>query len=303
MPTLSEPASPAAHPPKKPIPSVYFLLTALALHLLVAAALPTVIHEGGQPLAERPSPSPARPLPTPSATSSPSPVPLATPTPVAVPTYDFTLPAPEQAAVEADYFADAVFIGDSRTDGLKLFGGITAADFIEHTGITVFEVGTKQVIRIDGEKFTVLEALALKQYKKIYLMLGVNELGYRNDVGFAQAYAGLVDTLRELQPEAIVYLQNLVSIHPDKAKANHQPEYVTNEQIAVYNGLIADIAAEKRAVLVDVNAALVGEDGILPREGTTDGVHFTKDYYVKWYDCLKAHTVETASYWAGQTAR
>ena len=78
---------------------------------------------------------------------------------------------------------------------------------------------------------------------------------------------------------------------------------MTNEQIAVYNQIITDIAAEKQAVLVDVNAALVGEDGILPREGTTDGVHFTKGYYVKWYDWLKTHTVAAESYWAGQAAQ
>jgi lysophospholipase L1-like esterase len=297
MPSLSEPTSSATRPPRKPVPWLCFMATALALLLLVAAALPAALQDAPPLPPETQAPSPTTSiLPT----STPSPVPLATPTPTPepMPPYDFSRPVPEREAVGVDYFADAVFIGDSRTDGLKLFGGITEADFIEHTGITVFEVGTKKVIRKDGEKYTVLEALALKQYKKIYIMLGVNELGYYDEPGFAREYAGFVDEVRKLQPAAILYLQNLVAINPEKAKANSQPYYVTNEQIAVYNGIIADIAAEKQTVLVDVNAALVDENGILPREGTTDGVHFSKDYCVKWYDYLKAHTVDETSYWA-----
>lgn len=229
----------------------------------------------------------------------------ATPSDSAAPSadsYDFTQPAPETAAVDDSWFDDVVFMGDSRTDGLRLYGGIPGADFIESTGITVFDVGTKESVRIDGEKYTMMEALGLKQYGKVYVMLGVNELGYFNDQAFADAYSQMVDDIRAIQPNAVIYLQNLVSVNPEKCKANNQPYYVTNEKIAVYNDIIADIAEEKHAVLVDVNAALVDETGILPAEGTTDGVHFTKDYYVKWYDCLKIHTVDPDLYWAGQTA-
>ena len=216
--------------------------------------------------------------------------------------YDFTQPAPETAAVDDSWFDDVVFMGDSRTDGLRLYGGIPGADFIQHTGITVFDVDTKESVRIDGQKYTMMGALGLKQYGKVYVMLGVNELGYFNDQAFADAYSQMVDDIRAIQPDAVIYLQNLVSVNPEKCKTNNQPYYVTNEKIAVYNDIIADIAEEKQAVLVDVNAALVDETGILPADGTTDGVHFTKDYYVKWYDYLKIHTVAPELYWAGQTA-
>lgn len=300
MPTLSE--TPVSNSPRAPrlgpgAIAVVCILTGVVLLAIVAAAL---AGREAPPAAATVTPSPIVATATPTPTPVPTPTPAPEPTPEPAVPFDFTQPVPESAPVETGYFDDAVFIGDSRTDGLKLYGGVDGADFIQHTGISVFDVGTKEVIRIDGEKYTVLQALTLKQYKKIYLMLGVNELGYNHDEGFRQEYAGFVDKLRELQPDAILYLQNLVSINPDKAKANDQPYYVTNEKIADYNTIIADIAADKHAALVDVNAALVGEDGILPREGTTDGVHFTKDYYVKWYDYLKIHAVDADAYWAGQ---
>lgn len=257
----------------------------------------------------QPTPSPSETAPG-SAGQEDGGAPVAPPTESAAPSdsaapsgsYDFTQPAPETAAVDDSWFDDVVFMGDSRTDGLRLYGGIPGADFIQSTGITVFDVGTKQSIRIDGQKYTMMQALGLKQYGKVYVMLGVNELGYFNDQAFADAYSQMVDDIRAIQPNAVIYLQNLVSVNPEKCKANKQPYYVTNEKIAVYNDIIADIAEEKHAVLVDVNAALVDETGILPAEGTTDGVHFTKDYYVKWYDYLKIHTVDPDLYWAGQTA-
>lgn len=295
---------------QKPSPLTYILPAAIVLFLLAVLAL--VLTQCGArqsnvgdvptaPPAVTATPTPTAPTPTPTPSET-VPVPTPTPTPVAV--YDFTQPAPETEAVGDDYFTDAVFIGDSRTDGLKLFGGIPETSFLDYTGITVFEVGDpKKGVRIDGQKYSILQALELKQYKKVYIMLGVNELGYYNDEGFKTEYAGFVDKVRALQPEAIIYLQNLPAINPDKAKANNQPYYITNEQIAVYNEIIAGIAADKHTVLVDVDAGLTDENGVLLRENTTDGVHFSKDHYKKWYEYLKTHTVDSDLYWAGQAAK
>ena len=41
-----------------------------------------------------------------------------------VPAYDFSQPAPERDAVDNSYFADAAFVGDSRTDGFLIYSGI-----------------------------------------------------------------------------------------------------------------------------------------------------------------------------------
>ena len=51
---------------------------------------------------------------------------------------------------------------------------------------------------------------------------------------------------------------------------------------------------------VDVASALVNDAGNLPPEGTTDGIHFTRSWYEKWYAYLKTHTVDPAEYAAGQ---
>lgn len=258
--------------------------------------------------ASAPAPADITPVPTPSPSPSPTPAPTLTPEPTPEPTptaapYDFSAPAPESAPVAMEWFDDAVFLGDSRTDGLRLYSGIKGPDFLCYKGITVFDVmdrPDKRVISIDGTKYTILDALARKQYSKVFISLGVNELGYFNDSGFEEKFSDLLDMVRQLQPDAVIYLQNLTPVNPDKCKANNQPYYVTNAQIEVYNEIFARLAPEKHVVLVDVASALADEDGILPREGTTDGVHFTREWYEKWLEYLMCHTVDPEAYFAGQ---
>lgn len=281
-----------------------YILTASAVIFLLALVVLLLTRRGGEPpAAVLPSPSPTVTVPAVTPTPPPisTPTPPLLPTPEPIPSHDFALPAPQREAVEDDYFTDAVFIGDSRTEGLKLFGGIPETDYLQYTGITVFEVGDpRKGVRIDGEKYSILEALGLKQYQKVYVGLGVNELGYFDDQGFEDEYAGFVDKIKALQPDAIIYLQNLPGINPDKAKANSQPYYITNEQIDIYNEIIARIATDKQVVLLDLDTALTDENGILARENSTDGIHFSRDHYKAWYAYLKTHTVDEEQYRAGQ---
>ena len=44
------------------------------------------------------------------------------------------------------------------------------------------------------------------------------------------------------------------------------------------------------------------ENGVLPAEGTTDGIHFTRSWYQRWYAYLKTHTVDPDAYAAGLAA-
>jgi hypothetical protein len=230
----------------------------------------------------------AAPDETPDATPVPTPTPTPTPTP-----YDYAAPVPESAPAEDGWFADAVFIGDSRTDGLRLYSGIRDVDFLCYKGLTVFELmNDKAVIDSGAGKISVFQALGEKQYGKVYLMLGVNELGYYNDQGFADAYGAVVDRVRQLQPGAQIYLQSIVPVNQETCQATGQPSYITNEQIAVYNGLIETVAQERQVYYVDVAEALVDETGTLPADASADGIHFHREGYQAWYAYLKTHTVE-----------
>lgn len=98
--------------------------------------------------------------------------------------YDFSQPVPEREAVDNRYFDDAAFVGDSRTDGFLIYSGIGTGKNLTSNGLSIFKLEEKKALTIDGKEYTLLEALALQQYGKVYLSLGVNELGYYDDQGF-----------------------------------------------------------------------------------------------------------------------
>lgn len=234
----------------------------------------------------------ALPEPTSTAVPSPTPGPTPLPTPEPTPAPDFSLPVPLGEAVAAEWFDDAVFIGDSRTDGLHLFSGISAkATFLESTGLTVYEVMEgKAVIRQGRDKLSVLEALALGTYGKVYLALGVNELGYYDPDDFARVYGELIDAVRECQPTATLYIQSIIPVNTAKCKANDVPYYVTNTGIASYNEALTALCAEKEVWRVDVDQAFVDDTGEVPGHLSADGVHFKKEGYALWLEYLSTHT-------------
>ena len=95
-----------------------------------------------------------------------------------------------------------------------------------------------------GPTYTLLEALELGEYGKVYLSLGVNELGYYNDEGFYQAYCDAIDAIRACQPDAVIYIQGLIPLNESVVAASGGPSYLTNEHLRVYNGLMQKAAEE-----------------------------------------------------------
>ena len=206
--------------------------------------------------------------------------------------YDFSQPAPQSDPVDNSYFDDAAFVGDSRTDGFMIYSGIGTGKNLTSNGLSIFKLGEKKALTINGEKYTLLEALALEQYGKVYLSLGVNELGYFNDQGFYDSYCSAIDEIRTLQPNAVIYIQGLIPLNEDVIAQTGGRDYLTNEHLRVYNDLMKKAAEEKQVVFLDLYSEFVDENGELPADASKDGIHLSKAYCQKWLAYLQTHTVD-----------
>ena len=272
--------------------------TLMSLILFLAITISGCVQERVNPAArpsvpEQPPAVEVTPSPAPPEQSvSPEQTPLPEPTP-APDVYDYSQPVAQSEPVEDAWFADAVLIGDSRTDGFRLYSGIRGVDFLCYKGLTVLQVlNDKQVIQTaDGQK-SVFQALEEKQYGKVYLCLGLNELGFHDDPLFTESYRSVVDGIRQRQPDADIYLQLLIPVNTQRCRETNQPYYITNRQVAVYNDIIRAIAVEKQVYLLDVGETYVDENGELFYDISSDGVHFNKAGYKRWYEYLKTHTVK-----------
>lgn len=209
------------------------------------------------------------------------------------PLYDFSQPAPERETVDNSYFDDAAFVGDSRTDGFMLYSGIGTGRNLTSNGLSIFSLAEKKALTIDGEKYTLLEALSLEEYGKVYLSLGVNELGIYLDESFYSSYCEAIDRIRLVQPRAVIYIQGLIPINEGQITAYNGNKYnLSNEHLRVYNDLMRRVAEEKQVVYLDLYSEFADENGYLPEELSRDGVHLKKEPCRQWLEYLKSHTVD-----------
>ena len=202
--------------------------------------------------------------------------------------YDFSKPVPLAEAVGNDYFDDAVFIGDSRTEGLFLNTGLSNATPLVYKGLMVDTAFTKPVIRQGNQKVSVIDALRETAFSKVYIMLGINETGWVYSQIFQEKYGNIIDAIREINPEATIYIQEIM---PVSSKVSSTHSYITNTKINEYNRLLQELAEDKRVCYIDTGSAVASVDGSLPQDAATDGIHLVKSYCEKWLEYLKAHTV------------
>ena len=105
---------------------------------------------------------------------------------------------------------------------------------------------------------------------------------------FAKKYEEVVNHLRELQPEAIIYIQGIMKVTTARSE---QGDYITNEGIEARNEAISLLEDKERIFYLDVNPELCDETGGLKEEYTFDGVHLKAQYIEIWKDFLKTHAI------------
>ena len=205
-----------------------------------------------------------------------------------MPDYQWGMPVPESEPVEDAFFADAVFIGNSLEQGFMIYSGLTVADMFATQSITVDNIYYEEAVNVgNGEYITILDAVARGSYRKIYVMLGLNEISLNTET-FSRLYGRLIDELRRLQPDADVYLQSMT---PVSARQSGSGSVFNNKRIREYNEVIRLLAEEKQAHYVYVYESLADEEGNLPSGWSHDGIHPYSQHYSLWLDYLKTHTV------------
>ena len=202
--------------------------------------------------------------------------------------YDYSKPVPASDTKDATWFADAAFVGDSRMKGLLNFTDFDYAADFSYVGLNVADAFTKPYVVTDSGSMTVSEALKGGTYGKIYIMSGINELGWYNLDKFIEYYGDLVDLAKREHPEAQVYV---ISILPLGAKAAEEQEVLTNDRAQMFNELILNMCSDKQAYYIDGYDALA-VDGSLPEDASPDGVHLNVNYCKMMTDYLLNHTVE-----------
>ncbi|MDY3079361.1 MAG: GDSL-type esterase/lipase family protein [Oscillospiraceae bacterium] len=206
------------------------------------------------------------------------PTPEPTPAPTPAPTFG---PAPE------GYFKDALFIGDSRTVGIQMVGGLKDATFFSTVGLSV--IGSRSTYAdVSGYGSVTLPTLLQSaQFGKVYIMLGINDIG--GDLAtVANRYSELLDTVRQSQPNAIIYI--MANLHVTAAQ-DAKGSTVNNANIDTFNGYIKEFADDETIFYLDSNVKFDDETGKLGSEFSPDGIHFYGDGYSAWAEWIEQNVI------------
>ncbi len=195
--------------------------------------------------------------------------------------------------VDSTYFGDALFLGDSRTVGLCEYGTLKEnASFLAKESVNVYNVLDQELRFVDssGETWsaTVEEILRDYSYGKVYVALGVNELGIGTTYMYYEKYRELLELIREYQPDALIYIQGIMHVSQEKSSSD---SCRNNTVISQRNGAISTLANGRDIFYIDMNPYVCDNNGDLLPDLSGDGIHLKASAYENWDRFLMENAV------------
>jgi hypothetical protein len=209
---------------------------------------------------------------------------------------------PEGSPVDMSYFDDACFIGHSIVVGMKNFfglkntafyavNGIAASTLLSYDGFELESTHENETGEKAPDKGNIEQVLGERDYGKVYIMLGTNELSREESQARAyyNAMTQLVNLVKQCQPGAVIYL---ISITPvTRAQSKTEGTRFTRDNAVRYNQKLKQVSEEQDVHYLDVFTLLADSQGYLPDSFSAyDGIHLLSSQYTTLKSYLRTHT-------------
>ena len=205
------------------------------------------------------------------------------------------LAAPANGRVSDDYFRDALFIGDSVTQGFGAYD-----PYKDWMRVCAYKGVNPQMIlenyvgkRPDETEIEMWDDINIQQdVANIYILFGANALLQQSDEAFLKYYSDLLDKVSARFPTVPIYVQSLTPTTQERGQ--RQPN-LARDHLKEVNNAVAQMAVSKGMIYIDLWEALADENGYLRADLSGDGLHLRDgSKYRVWLDYLATHTVYSA---------
>lgn len=210
-------------------------------------------------------------------------------------TIDSAAVVPAQSdSVDDSYFSDAVFIGDSRMEGFRNASGITQGTFLTGVGLSINDMD-KQIISTADGNISVYQGLSGRQYKKIYLMLGTNDLGFYPWDQFQPTFEKAIKQFHALQPDAVIYICSVIYVEESKIAKGF--EYDNNQNVQTINQYILSTCEDLwYSYYLNLNEIFSDGNHALISGASADGIHLEPEYCTQMLTYLKSHYISDSDW-------
>ncbi len=206
------------------------------------------------------------------------------------------------SAEELDhYFDDALLVGDSVCNGLKLymsnyekiFNGMTfstGACYGFHNALSA--VSDKSMHPLyQGVKRTIWDMVALTNPNKLFIGFGLNDFGCTTAESNKNCLEKIIANVRAVKPDIQIII--LSAEYFTKDGESYHPElndYRTNARHRDYNQYLLDYCNAMGLDYIDVSNCIADDYGYLPKDASLDNYcHMKIEYYSLWRDIFYSY--------------
>ncbi len=189
------------------------------------------------------------------------------------------------------YLDHCVFVGDSRTRAMDLYGYLDITQTLAEDGINHKTALTKAFADLgDGHLYTLYQGLRLTDPRFIYVGFGINGMNFIPEEEFFDTYRQLIGQVREACPKAKIAI---LAIYPVGETFSQNNPGMSNADIDTYNEKLKALAKQLDVSFVDAASALKNEANALdPRYAAADGLHLKASAYEVIFDVILSEKMD-----------
>lgn len=205
-----------------------------------------------------------------------------------------------QAEIEG-FYDDSVFVGDSLMLGFRNYAMkrkddtlLSRIKFLAAGSLSVhnsfWDIKNKNSVHpiYQGQKRYIWDSISLMKGKRVFIMLGVNDINVYGLEKTRDKYEELVGKIEESNPDAEVHIMSMTYVLRGKEKGN-----LENDTIREFNAMLEELADENGWGYVALADSLADENGDLAEKFCSDGfVHQNAAAYDVWVSVLKDYAAQ-----------
>ena len=188
----------------------------------------------------------------------------------------------------AAYYGDSIFIGDSIMSGFRNYSAkqesfVSDIQFLAVGSYSAFnamkpvtEDNVHPIYR--GKKCQVWNAIPLMGGRRVFILLGMNDISILGLEGARDQYKELICKILETSPDLEIHIISVTYTLKDQGIGK-----LNNENIAKYNVLLQEMAEENNWGYIDLCTPISDGEGNLAEESCSDNfVHLSPAAYTQW---------------------
>lgn len=203
---------------------------------------------------------------------------------------DPVMAPPQTAKVDTAFFDDAVFVGDSVTLKLSYYaassGELGKAQFLTRGSYGVAHaVMDSMMLTYQGQDMKVEDAINATGATKVFLMMGMNDIGLYGIETTIENWGKLIERIQENCPKVTVYIQSMTPIWTGGEIGD-----LNNTNMDAYNARLEVFAKNAGVDFIDVAPYMKDSTGGMATRYCSDNyVHVTDEGAAAWIRVLKAY--------------